>query len=189
MFLDSLQRPQTGGMRAGSEGQRQCWNWDIEAHVWVAASWTIAMQHCQLFQIRWSEIKYSTWWTYMIMDPYPHEEMGRHWCFPFQNVLFFSSHSWWRRLTWTPGTTTSWASIPMACWWWEPLPTSAPMLQASNSCFLASPPTCSCCPFGSEPHSSETTSCVQVWPRDVWIILHRNAHSSVSLIQLSIQIK
>lgn len=61
MFLDSLQRPQTGGMRAGSEGQRQCWNWDIEAHVWVAASWTIAMQHCQLFQIRYSEIKYSTW--------------------------------------------------------------------------------------------------------------------------------
>lgn len=91
--------------------------------------------------------------------------------------LFFSSPSWWRQLTWTPGKTTLWASIPTACWWQEPLPTSAPMLQASDSCFLASPATCSCCPFGSEPRSSETTSCLQVWARDVWILLHQIALS------------
>lgn len=50
MFSDSLQRPQRGGVREGSEGQRQCWNWNIEAHVWVAAKWATTMHRCLLFQ-------------------------------------------------------------------------------------------------------------------------------------------
>lgn len=70
--------------------------------------------------------------------------------------------SWWRLLTWILGTTMSWASIPMVCWWQEPSPISALMLPASDNYFLASPATCSCCHFGSEPHSLETTSCLQV---------------------------
>lgn len=82
--------------------------------------------------------------------------------FNFTTYFLLLSPSWWRQLTWIPGTTTSWASIPMVCWWPEPLLTSAPTPQASESCSLASPATCSCCPSGSELLSSGTTLCVEV---------------------------
>lgn len=84
-------------------------------------------------------------------------------CWGFHRCCSLLPPSWSRRQIWTPGTTTSWVSIPMACWWQEPLPTSAPTPQASGSCFLDSPATCSCCPFGSDPRSLETSSCAQVW--------------------------
>lgn len=85
-----------------------------------------------------------------------------------QLILFLPSSSWWRQPIWIPGKTMLSAFTPTVCWWQERLPIFVPLQQASNSCFLASPATSSCCPSGLGLHSSEITLCVQVWEKIIF---------------------